>query len=162
MPEPVVAPRAAGAAPPVEGDELAATVSRLNSRPDDWDPSLVAASLSVLAERREDIPEWHYEVKILARGAAQPLRVYERLAPVIGVRKAALAVFAATAVLVHPVTNDGTTLSSGAWTLDRLCILFPGAGLATGKASVGRQVDPHTILRDLADVDLDALDVTPP
>ncbi|QES22344.1 hypothetical protein DEJ46_27275 [Streptomyces venezuelae] len=124
LPEPVVAPRAAEAAPAGEGDDLAATVAWLHSRPDAWDPYLVAAGLSVLAEEREDSPEWHYEGKILARGAGQLLRLHERLAPVIGVREAVLAVLAATPMLVHPVTIDGMTLNSGTWILDRICSLF--------------------------------------
>ncbi|GAA3395915.1 hypothetical protein GCM10017752_47620 [Streptomyces roseoviridis] len=123
LPEPVVAPRAAEAAP-AGGDELVATVAWLASRPDAWDPYLVAAGLSVLAEERGDSPEWHYEGKILARGAGQLLRLHERLAPVIGVREAVLAVFAATPMLVHPVTIDGKTLNSGTWILDRMCTLF--------------------------------------
>ncbi|WP_432087034.1 hypothetical protein [Streptomyces sp. bgisy095] len=124
LPEPVVAPGAADAAPAGEGDEPAAMVAWLNSRPDAWDPYLVAAGLGVLAEEREDSPEWHYEGKILARGAGQLLRLYERLAPVIGVREAVLAVFAATPMLVHPVTIDGMTLNSGTRILDRICTLF--------------------------------------
>ncbi|MFI8104635.1 hypothetical protein [Streptomyces sp. NPDC086023] len=121
LPEPVVAPRGAA---PAGGDELAATVAWLNSRPDAWDPHLVAAGLSVLADEREDSPEWHYEGRILARGAGQLLRLYGRLAPVIGVREAVLAVIAATPMLVHPVTIDGTTLNSGTWILDRIGTLF--------------------------------------
>lgn len=124
LPEPLVAPRAADPLPAVEGDELAATVAWLNSHPDAWNPYLVAAGLGVLAKERENSPEWHYEGKILARGAAQLLRLYERLAPVLGVQEAVLAVFAATPMLVHPVTIDGTTLNSGTWILDRLCTLF--------------------------------------
>ncbi|MCX4441881.1 hypothetical protein OG998_13675 [Streptomyces albidoflavus] len=124
LPEPVVAPRAADTVPEGDGDELATTVAWLNSRPDAWDPYLVAAGLSVLAEKREDSLEWHYEGKILARGAAHLLRLYERLAPVLGVREAVLTVFAATPMLTHPVTIDGTTLNSGTWLLDRLFTLF--------------------------------------
>ncbi|MFG2898212.1 hypothetical protein ACGFZH_14165 [Streptomyces zaomyceticus] len=130
LPEPVVDPRAADSAPTGEGDELAAMVAWLNSRPDEWDPYLVAAGLGILAERSEDSPRWHYEGKILARGAAQLLRLHERLAPAVGVREAALAALAATAMLVRPVTIDGTELSSGSWILDRLRTLFPTAPAA--------------------------------
>lgn len=124
LPEPVVEPRVEDSASIAYGDELAATIDWLNSHPEVWDPHLVAAGLSVLAERREDSPEWHYEGKILARGAGQLQRLHERLAPVIGVKEAALAVLGATAMLVHPVTIDGTTLTSGAWILDQLGALF--------------------------------------
>ncbi|WMX48178.1 hypothetical protein RGF97_29955 [Streptomyces roseicoloratus] len=99
-------------------------VAWLRPRPGDWDPYLVTAGLGVLAEAREDSPEWPFEGKILARGTVQLLRLYERLAPVIGVREAVLAVLAATPMLVHPVTIDGTTLNGGTWILDRLRALF--------------------------------------
>ncbi|MFJ5829708.1 hypothetical protein [Streptomyces sp. NPDC093089] len=116
-------------------------VAWLSSQPDAWDPYLVAAGLGVLTEVREDTPEWHYEGRILARGAAQLLRFHERLAPVIGVREAALAVFAATAMLTHPVTIDGATFPSGSWILDRLCTLFLDAPVGETVETEGGEPD---------------------
>ncbi|MFI0989794.1 hypothetical protein [Streptomyces exfoliatus] len=112
LPEPVVAPRATDAAPAGEGDEPAATVAWLNSWPNAWDPYLVAVGLSVLVEERECSPEWHYEGKILARGAGRLFWLYERLAPVIGVREAVLAVVAAAPMLVRPVEPGSSTGSA--------------------------------------------------
>lgn len=124
LPEPVVEPRPGDTGPIGFGDELTATIKWLDAHPGAWDPRVVGTGLGVLAERSEDAPGWHHEGKILARGAGQLHRLHERLAPVIGVKEAALAAIGATAMLVHPVTIDGITLPSGVWILDQIDTLF--------------------------------------
>jgi hypothetical protein len=108
------------AAPSDDDDELTITIAWLHDSPGSWNPEDVPAALSILKERREQTPEWHFEGKILARGAAQLHRLYERLAPTIGSREAALSVLGATAILVHPVTLNGKTVTNGQWIFSKL------------------------------------------
>lgn len=129
LPEPVTESGADGPADLASidyDDGLGAMITWLHAHPEAWDPHLVPAALSVLEEQREDTPEWLFEGRILARDARKLLRLYERLAPPLGVREAALAVLSATGMLVHPVTIDRVSLSSGEWILDRLSILLFG------------------------------------
>ncbi|KAF5990801.1 hypothetical protein [Streptomyces sp. WAC00263] len=120
LPEPVPALPADKPSPTAVDDELTVTIEWLGAYPDRWNPDDVPRALSVLKEKREEAPEWHFEGKILARGAAHLHRLYERLAPVIGAREAALAVLGATAMLVHPVTLGGASLTNGEWIFNRL------------------------------------------
>ncbi|MFE9099051.1 hypothetical protein [Streptomyces sp. NPDC007264] len=109
-----------------DDDQLTITIEWLDAYPNSWNPEDVPAALSILKEKREETPEWHFEGKILARGAAQLHRLYERLAPTIGTRQAALAVLAATAMLVHPVTINGKSLTNGEWIFGKLSGLLLG------------------------------------
>ncbi|MGW3110751.1 hypothetical protein [Streptomyces sp. NPDC001091] len=127
LPEAVTEPRREEDAASIDyGDELAVTITWLQTNPDAWDPHLVPAALGVLEERREETPEWHFEGKILARDATKLNRLYERLAPALGAKDAALAVLGATGMLVHPVTSNGVSLTSGEWIFDKLSILLFG------------------------------------
>ncbi|MFG2778169.1 hypothetical protein ACGFY7_09965 [Streptomyces prunicolor] len=127
LPEPVTESRAEDSASIEYGDGLAVMITWLHAHPEAWDPHLVPAALSVLEEKREDTPEWHFEGKILARDAGKLHRLYERLTPALGVREATLAVLGATGMLVHPVTRDRASVTSGEWILDELSILLFGA-----------------------------------
>lgn len=105
-------------------DGLAAVVAWLHAHADAWDPLRVPVELGLLEQVREEAPDWHFEGKIIARDAARLHRLYSRLAPALGAQEAALAVLAATGMLVHPVTRDGATVTSGEWILDVLGALF--------------------------------------
>ncbi|MFJ6616213.1 hypothetical protein ACIQOW_01350 [Kitasatospora sp. NPDC091335] len=105
---------------PVEGDdELTVLVNWLNAYPDSWDPKDVPDVLAVLEGWSHDDSPLQFEGRLVARAAGHLHRMYDRLAPSIGVRQAALAVLAATALLTHPLTvREGST--TGQWILDQL------------------------------------------
>ncbi|WP_159041262.1 hypothetical protein [Streptomyces sp. WM4235] len=124
LPPPVAASIAAAGVTAPGHDDLAAVVAWLHAHPDAWDPRRVPAELGLLEQAREGAPDWHFEGKIIARDAARLHRLHLRLAPALGVKEAALAVLAATGMLVHPVTRDGVTVTSGEWILDALSVLF--------------------------------------
>ncbi|WP_329568320.1 hypothetical protein [Kitasatospora sp. NBC_01266] len=99
---------------PGAGVEPSVVINWLNTHPDAWRPADLRAMLGVLKDLREDDPELEFEGRIVAGGAKHLYRMYERLEPAIGARSAALAVLAATALLVHPVTlPDAST--NGEW-----------------------------------------------
>ncbi|MFJ1753817.1 hypothetical protein [Kitasatospora sp. NPDC088134] len=100
-------------------DELAVLIEWLNANPDTWDPADVPAALATLKGMRGDSAQLRFEGLIVARGARHLYRLHERLAPTIGARQAALAVLAATAMLVHPLTAPGAS-TSGEWLLHQL------------------------------------------
>ncbi|MFB6579363.1 hypothetical protein ACFCYC_18430 [Streptomyces sp. NPDC056402] len=124
LPPPVTASTLMAGATAPGHDDLAAVVAWLQAHPDAWDPHRVPAELGLLEQVREGAPDWHFEGKIIARDAARLHRLYSQLAPALGVKEAALAVLAATGMLVHPVTRDGATVTSGEWILDALSVLF--------------------------------------
>ncbi|WP_030895455.1 hypothetical protein [Streptomyces sp. NRRL F-5053] len=115
-------------------DELALTINWLYTCPDSWNPEDVHRALSTVQELQRKSPNWEFEGKVLARGAARLQRLYERLAPILGSGDAALAVFAATEMLIHPVTDaHGESLTSGEWLFHRLGAVL--LGLPTGDDS---------------------------
>jgi hypothetical protein len=105
------------------GDGLVVTNTWLHAHPA-WDTHLIPAVLSVLEGRREDTPGG-ISAAGLARDTGNLHCLHERFTPASGVREAILA------VLVHPVTSNGVSLTSGEWILGELGILLfgdPGEG----------------------------------
>lgn len=121
LPEPApdeAAPETSWPQDDVEPDELEVWIRWLNSYSEAWDPEDVSTALKAVEEDPEDsTPEWQFEGRVLARGAAQLLLLYTRLVPALGSRQAALAVMASTALLNHPVTLSGQSVTSGEWLL---------------------------------------------
>ncbi len=108
-----------------DDDELTVLFNWLNAHPDSWNPVDVPAALAVFQNLREDDAQLQFEGRIVARGAKHLNRLYERLTPAIGARRAALAVLAATAMLVHPLTTPDAS-TNGEWLLTRLSYLLLG------------------------------------
>jgi hypothetical protein len=129
--------------PPDEDDELAVLVAWLNAYPDSWSPEAVSNALAAVRDEADTTrPDWQFEGKILARGAAQLQLLYTRLAPTLGSRPAALAVIGATALLGHPVTLKDQTITNGAWLQRLLSNILLGLPDEDEDAEEDGSVDP--------------------
>ncbi|MCQ8772092.1 hypothetical protein [Streptomyces telluris] len=112
--------------PMTDDDDLQDIINWLTAYPDSWNPADVPAALA----RFEALPHdnhspLQFEGRLVARGATHLRRMYDRLAPAIGDREAALAILAATALLVHPLTIPRAP-TTGEWLLGSLTTLLLG------------------------------------
>ncbi|WP_331719398.1 hypothetical protein [Streptomyces sp. NBC_01187] len=117
-----------------DGDELEIMIDWLKASPGVWNPAEALAALVGLKEaQKHDDGVVQFEQRLVARGAAQLHRLYERLAPAIGDQDAILAVVASTALLVHPLSPGEST--TGDWIRHHLgCVLLGIPDERTGES----------------------------
>ncbi|MFJ5680237.1 hypothetical protein [Streptomyces sp. NPDC093097] len=99
-------------------DELSMLIRWAKKCPHSWEPADVTHALDALCVSAPGL-EAEVEQRVVHRAARRLRHFYERLAPVVGDREAALAVLAATDLLFHPVYFDGENSSSGQYLLSR-------------------------------------------
>ncbi|MGW7492736.1 hypothetical protein ACWGKA_00210 [Streptomyces luteogriseus] len=92
----------------------------LTGYPEAWQPERVHELLGELRELCADEPDWHVDSHLIGRGAARLRRLFDRLAPAIGARQAALAVLAATPLLDRPIVTNGESAPCGPWIMNHL------------------------------------------
>ncbi|PNE37312.1 hypothetical protein AOB60_23510 [Streptomyces noursei] len=96
-----------------------------SKRPHSWEPADVTHALDALCVSTPGL-EAEVDQRVVHRAARRLRHFYERLAPVVGDREAALAVLAATDLLFHPVYFDGENSSSGQYLLSRFTTALLG------------------------------------
>ncbi|MFJ6578021.1 hypothetical protein ACIQMY_18850 [Streptomyces sp. NPDC091368] len=96
----------------------------LDANPDGWDPRAVPLLLDALAKHEGLAPEWEVDERVVARGATHLRNLYENLAPLLGERHAAMAVFAASELLTHPISVTSVPYTSGKWIQEGLAQFF--------------------------------------
>ncbi|MFD3380643.1 MULTISPECIES: hypothetical protein [unclassified Streptomyces] len=130
-------PDPATAGPGERPEALDDILGTLTDYPEAWKPERVRELLGDLRERCADEPDWHVDSHLIGRGAARLRRLYDRLAPALGTRPAALAALAATPLLDRPIVTNGESTPCGPWIADHLIDGLLGLGEADSDTQAG-------------------------